>query len=325
MQKVSMLRSERLLGVAALAIITIVGVVAAALYVSPPNKRIVSFYTTDAASIRAGDTVRIAGIVVGTVKDLSLEPDQVRVRASVDRDAFIGDQSQVQVRMLTVVGGYYVTIVPIGRAPLGARSIPKERVTMPYSLIEALADTTRLTEHIAQKPIKESIDQLQQALQGTNVDSVAAVLNAGNSVAETLDRQRGQLSKILDMSDEYIERLANYRDRLQEYIRKISILEESLVLYGKGFAAALGGLSPVVQAIKPGIIDLYFTHREDFEEKVRAIIGDLRTIDSRNGMLVRLLGRIHDRMERALDRQNNFIRPELLATDVCIPVHGSPC
>jgi len=40
---------------------------------------------------------------------------------------------------------------------------------------------------------------------------------------------------------------------------------------------------------------------------------------------VRVLGRIHDRMERALDRQNNFIRPELLATDICIPVHGSPC
>ena len=46
---------------------------------------------------------------------------------------------------------------------------------------------------------------------------------------------------------------------------------------------------------------------------------------SRNGVLVRLLGRIHDRMERALDRQNNFVRPELLATDICIPVHGSPC
>ena len=120
------------------------------------------------------------------------EPDQIRVRASVNRDAFVGDQSQVQVRMLTVVGGYYVTIVPLGNAPLGTRPIPKERVTMPYSLIQALSDTTKITEHVAPKPIKESIDQLQQGLRGTNVDSVAAVLNAGNSIADTLDRQRGR-------------------------------------------------------------------------------------------------------------------------------------
>ena len=61
---------------------------------------------------------------MGTVKDLSLETDQVRVRASVDRDAFVGDQSQFEVRMLTVVGGYYVTINSLGDVPLGSRPIP---------------------------------------------------------------------------------------------------------------------------------------------------------------------------------------------------------
>jgi phospholipid/cholesterol/gamma-HCH transport system substrate-binding protein len=323
-QQVNSMRSQRFWGAAALVIAAIVCVVVAFLYTSPPNQRIVTFDTDDAASVRPGDTVRIAGVVVGTVKDLSLEPDQIRVRATVNRDAFVGDQSQVQVRMLTVVGGYYVTIVPLGNAPLGTRPIPKERVTMPYSLIRALTDTTKITQHVAPKPIKESIDQLQQGLRGTNVDSVAAVLNAGNSIADTLDRQRGELSEILQLSDEYIDRLTNYRDRLQEYIRKVAILEESAVLYGASLADASIGLGAVVQSLGP-VIDFYFTHRDDFLEKVRGILGDMRTIASRNGMVVRLLGRIHDRMERALDRQNNFIRPELLATDICIPVHGSPC
>ena len=263
MQQVNAMRSQRFWGAAALAVITIVGVVVALLYVNPPNRRIVTFYTDDAASVRPGDTVRIAGVIVGTVKDLSLEPDQIRVRASVERDAFLGDQSQVQVRMLTVVGGYYVTIIPLGKAPLGTRTIPKERVTMPYSLMQALTDTTKITEHVTPKPIKESIDELQQGLRGTNVDSVAAVLNAGNSIADTLDRQRGQLSKILQLSDEYIDRLTNYRDRLQEYIRKIAIVEESLILYGEGFADAISGIGAVVDSLKP-VVDLYFTHRQDF-------------------------------------------------------------
>ena len=324
-RRISPVRSERFWGIAALVMITIVSVVVALLYAAPPNRQIVSFYTDDAASIRPGDTVRIAGIVIGTVKDLSMEPNQVRVRASVDRDAFVGDQSQVQVRMLTVVGGYYVTIVSLGRSPLGTRAIPKERVTMPYSLMQTLADTTKITEQVAPKPIRESIDQLQQGLRGPNVDSVAAVLNAGNSIADTLERQRGQLSKILELSDEYIDRLANYRDRLQDYIRKIAIVEQALILYGKSFGDAQAGIGAIVEAVRAGLTDLYYSHRADFLEKAQGILGDLRTIQSRNGAIVRLLGRIHDRMERALDRQNNFIRPELLATDICIPIHGSPC
>lgn len=324
MQQVNPLVRQRFWGVVTLAIITIVGLVAAFLHTSPPNQRIVTFYTDDAASIGPGDTVRIAGIVVGTVKELSLEPNQIRVRASVNRDAFVGDQSQIQVRMLTIVGGYYVTIIPLGNTPLGTHPIPKERVTMPYNLMQALTDTTKITEHVAPKPIKENIDQLQQGLRGTNVESVTAVLHAGNSIADTLDRQRGQLSEILALSDEYIDRLTNYRGVLQNYIRKVAILEESLILYGKSFGDALTGIGAIVQSLG-GVVDLYYTHREDFLEKVRGILGELRTITSRNGGVVRVLGRIHDRMERALDRQNNFIRPELLATDICIPVHGSPC
>jgi phospholipid/cholesterol/gamma-HCH transport system substrate-binding protein len=325
MREVNLQRSQRVWGLAVIAVIAIVGLVVAYLYTSPPNRRTISFFTDDAASIRAGDTVRVAGIVVGTIKDLALENDQVHVRASVSSDAFIGDQTQVQVRMLTVVGGYYATLIPLGRAPLGNRTIPKERVTMPYSLIRALTDTTAITEHVASKPIKESIDQLQQGLRGTNIESITTLLNAGNAITDTLDKQRGQLSKILNMSDEYLDRLAKYKGRLQEYLRKIAILEETLILYGKAFGDSLLGIGAIVESVKSGLTDFYFPHRDDFLEKVRGILGDLRTIDARNGAFVRVLGRLHDRIERALGRQNNFPRPDLLATDICIPVHGSPC
>ncbi|MET4426868.1 MlaD family protein [Mycolicibacterium sp. 624] len=325
MQQVNTVRRERLWGATLVAIVAIIGIVAGAIYVSPPDEKIVTFYTDDAASIRPGDTVRIAGIVVGDVKDLAIEPSQIRVRTSVKRDAFVGDQSQVQVRMLTVVGGYFVTIIPLGDAELGARPIPKERVTMPYSLVETLADTTKITDDVAPQPIKDSLDQLQQGLTGSNTDSVSAVLDAANSIVNTMDRQRGQISKILRMSDEYVQTLTDYRGQLQEYIRKIAILEGTLVLYGKSFADALQGIGAVVQAAKYGLLKMYFTNRKDFLDRMEGILTEFRTIQSRNGVMVRVLGRVHDRMERAIGNQNTYIRPELLATDICVPVHGSPC
>ena len=47
--------------------------------------------------------------------------------------------------MLTVVGGYYVSILSLGDKPLGAKPIPLERVRMPYNLMRTLADATKLT------------------------------------------------------------------------------------------------------------------------------------------------------------------------------------
>jgi virulence factor Mce-like protein len=303
--------------------VTILGVVAATLYVSPPGNKIVTFYTDDASSITPGITLRIAGITVGKIKDLSIEPEQVRVRATVEGSAFVGDQSDVQVRMLTVVGGYYVNIDSLGDSPLGDRAIPRERVTMPYSLIRSLTDATKITEGVKTAPINQSLDQVQQGLTGSNIESISSIVDAGTKLTDTLDQQRGQLSAILNLSDEYIEHLSNYRVQFQELIQKIAILEQTLVLYGKGFAAALQGLGEIGQRAVVPLGVFYTKHRDKFLAKFIHWQQVVRTWADRSGLVVRILRRTRDRMERTLGSQD--APPELLATDLCIPLPESPC
>jgi phospholipid/cholesterol/gamma-HCH transport system substrate-binding protein len=318
-----LLRNPMLLGVTALVMVAMLAVTAAAVYVSPPNQRSVLFYTDDAASVRPGDDVRIAGITVGKVEDLAIEADQVKVRATVDKDAFVGDQSQIQVRMLTVVGGYYVNLVSLGNKPLGQQPIPLQRVTMPYNLMKTLADSTKVTEHVDPKPIRESLDEIQAGLKGANVDTLTSVIKAGDALTETIDRQRGQVSQILNLSDEYIESLANYRDKLKELVSNISILEQTLVLYGKGFGSAMSGMGDIGDAFLAPFGKFWVNHREEFIQKVREWQNRVRRWVDNNSRLVPRLRRIRDKIERVLDAQN--ARPELLATDLCIPMPGSPC
>ena len=316
------LRDPRLWGASTLAIVTVLGLVAAMVYVSPPGNRIVTFSTDDASSITPGITVRIAGITVGKIKDLSIEPDQVRVRATVEGSAFVGDQSNVQVRMLTVVGGYYVNIDSLGDTPLGDRVIPRDRVTMPYSLIRALADATNVTERVQTAPINQSLNEVQQGLAGPNLESISSIVDAGTKLTDTLDRQQGQMTAILNLSDEYIQHLSNYRGQLKQLIEKISILEQTLVLYGKGFAGALQGMGNVMQGI--GTVGVfYMNHRDKFLAKFIHWQQIVRTWADRSGLVVRILRRTRNRMERTLDAQN--APPELLATDLCIPLPASPC
>lgn len=322
MQSVKVSRHPLMWGTGAIVVAIAAALVATLLYTEPPNQKIVTFYTTDAASIHRGDEVRIAGITVGKVSDLALESHQVRVQARVDSSAFIGDQSQIQVRMLTVVGGYYVNLVSLGDAPLGAQPIPVQRVTMPYSLIKTLTDATKITENIHPQPIKDSLDQLQQGLSGPNVEAISAVIDAGNSLISTIDKQRGQLSAILNMSDEYILSLRNFGDELKQIVRKVAILEQTLIVYSKGFAVAITGVGNIIQVLGQ-LGGFYVNHRDKVLEKIRDWQKKAQYWDDHAGVIVRTLRLVRNKIERVVDAQN--APPELLATDLCIPVPGSPC
>lgn len=317
------LRSPVSWGVAAMSVAAVIGLVLTYIYYNPPSQRqIVSFYTDDVNSIRVGDEVRMAGIKVGTVSALKLEPSQVLVTAKIEDDAFVGDQSQVDVRMLTVVGGYYVNLSSMGNTPLGHETIPQARVTMPYSLIQTLTDTTKVTENVATMPLNESLNQISEGLSGTNVQVISNTIDAGNALISTVDRQRGQVTKILDLSDEYIRALSNYRDQFAQLVRKIAIVTQTMVIYEKGVSQTLQGLGDVLLALKP-LGDFYETHRLEFTEKVRDYLERGRIFVEQNGLTIRALKRMQNFADRVLNAQN--ADPGLLATDLCVPMPGSAC
>lgn len=322
MQQMKVLRNPTLWGAGMLSVVIAVALAAALLYVNPPAQKFVTFYTQDATSVHPGDQIRIAGISVGKVKDLALESDQVRVRARVDDSAFVGDQSQVQVRMLTVVGGYYVNLVSLGDRPLGKEPIPLERVTMPYNLLRTITDATKITENVNTKPIKKSMDELQNGLGGTNVQVISRIIDAGNSLMSTIDRQRGQVTEILNLSDEYIKSLSNFGDQLKQLVQKIAILEESFVLYHQGWGASIKGMGDIVDAVEP-LLTVYMNHRDDFLFKIRNYQEKARMWADRSGVIERSLRLVRNKIERVLDAQN--APPQLLATDLCMPIPGSPC
>jgi phospholipid/cholesterol/gamma-HCH transport system substrate-binding protein len=316
-------RNQTVWGFGAIAFALAVALVLTYVYYNTPGtSKIVKFYTDDANSIRTGDEIRMAGIKVGTVTDLKLEPSQVLVTAKIDDDAFVGDQSQIDVRMLTVVGGYYVNLASMGSAPLGDATIPLSRVTMPYSLIRALTDTTKITDNVATAPLNESLNQISQGLSGTNVEVISTVIDAGNALISAVDRQRGQVTAILNLSDEYIRALSNYRDKFAALVRKASILTQTLVIYDRGFSGTIQGLGDVLLALKP-VGDMYESHSVEFIEKVRNLLERGRLFTEQNGLTIRALRRVQNTFDRILNAQN--APPGLLATDMCVPIPGSAC
>jgi len=151
------------------------------------------------------------------------------------------------------------------------------------------------------------------------------LLAAGNAITDVMEKQRGQLTTILDLSNEYIHRLDANKSLLEYLISRVAILEQALVLYGKGFGEALEGLGDIGKRALTPLGDFYMPRRDDFLARVKGILGEIQAIADRNGLVVRVLRRIRGRLEGTLAAQNNGMPPELFATDLCFPTEGNRC
>src|ERR1700722_20259164 len=66
----------------------------------------------DASRLKNGDSVRVAGIDVGTVNDISLQPDKnLVIKFDGDRIAVLTDATKAAVRYLNLVGDRYLNLV----------------------------------------------------------------------------------------------------------------------------------------------------------------------------------------------------------------------
>src|SRR5690606_34319678 len=99
---------------------------------------------------------------------------------------------------------------------------------------------------------------------------------------------RGQVSAILNLSNEYLQDVNNYKDELKDLIRKISIIEQSLTLYSKGLARAMAGFGDIMDGLSPVFI-FYQNHRDKALVKIRDWLEKSRMWSERNGVVVRAL------------------------------------
>ena len=84
---------------------------------------------TDVSRLKPGQTVRVAGIRVGTVNSVSLRPDKkVLVKFDADRNVVLTTGTRAVVRYLNLVGDRYLELVDgPGSTKRAAARVPRSR------------------------------------------------------------------------------------------------------------------------------------------------------------------------------------------------------
>ncbi|MFX0578482.1 MlaD family protein [Nocardia nepalensis] len=313
------------LGTAVFGVVMAIVIATIVLYAHPLGRRAVSFETADAAALQGGEDVRVAGMSIGKVGKVVLGQDLVRITMQVRDDVFVGKDSRVEVRMLTPVGGYYVTIIPIGTSSLGNQVISSDHVSMPYSIADVLQEAPAVTDKVEGDTVHGDLAQVAAGLQH-NPGSVASVISGLDSIAQIMAKQREQIRTTLDLASEYSGKFNESRDLIFQFLRDLNTVVATYNINRAGFNETYQLLGDTVLRLVPE--EQYFLdHKQDLRAAVDQLKQAISNFQGSAGPTIDQLTALRDQITAWLgpDGIARLGGGQILASQICLPVPGQVC
>jgi phospholipid/cholesterol/gamma-HCH transport system substrate-binding protein len=203
----------------------------------------------DGGGLAAGNDVRIAGMKVGTVKEVSLQGKNALVTFSLDGTAQLGSQTTAHIRTGTVLGARILTLESAGAGTLRQLDvIPLSRTSSPYSLTEALDDLTTNTAGTNTDAINQSLDTLSVTLdqiapqlgpmfegltrssQALNErdQTLADLLRSARDVSGILSERSQQVNTLILNANDLLDVLAQRRAAIVDLLQNTSAVAKQL-------------------------------------------------------------------------------------------------
>jgi phospholipid/cholesterol/gamma-HCH transport system substrate-binding protein len=186
---------------------------------------------TDASRVKSGDSVRVAGIRVGTVDDVVLLADQtVKVAFDVDRTIGLTTGTKAMVRYLNLVGDRYLELVD---GPGSTRQLPAGS-QIPIDRTEPAVDLDML------------LGGLWPVIRGLNPQDVNALTAA---LIEAFQGQDVTLDSLLDKTSSFSAAVADTSQTIQQLIDNLKTVLGALSNQGSQFSAAIDRLEKLISGL----------------------------------------------------------------------------
>jgi phospholipid/cholesterol/gamma-HCH transport system substrate-binding protein len=171
---------------------------------------------SEAGGLKVNDEVRIAGVRVGQVREITLDGNSVKVEFQVDEGAHFGPQSQANIRVQTMLGSMYVDIDPEGTGQLPEDgTIPKARTTAPYDVVEAFTGLANTSERIDTGQLSKSLNTMANFMKDTP-EEVQASLRGLSRLSRTVASKDAELNTLLQNTEDVSRVLADRNEQLSK-------------------------------------------------------------------------------------------------------------
>jgi phospholipid/cholesterol/gamma-HCH transport system substrate-binding protein len=185
----------------------------------------------DASRLEAGDTVRVAGIRVGTVNDVSLDADRkVVVKFDTDRNIRLTTGTKAAIRYLNLVGDRYLELIDTP----GSTKILAKGAQIPEGQTAPALDLDLL------------LGGLKPVIQGLNPQDVNALTS---SLIQILQGQGGTLESLFSKTSSFTNGLADNNQVIEQLIGSLRDVLDTLSKDGDEFSGAIDKLDQLIKGL----------------------------------------------------------------------------
>lgn len=210
----------------------------------------------EAAGIKQGDPVRVSGLTVGRVGEVSLEGEGVLVEFGLTETGIeLGKETTAEVSVETVLGDKALVLTSQGGGTLaeGAR-IPIERASVPYEVTDALADLQQETEEIDVDRVATALETVAGTLEGATPELGNAITGMSR-LSQTISSRDDSLRSLLANADQFSDVLADRSGDLTALMKDGNVLFTELLKRRNDITALLENLSSMAIELRGLVAD----------------------------------------------------------------------
>ncbi len=256
------------------------------------DKMEVVAYFEDSAGLFVGNDVGILGVVVGKIKSIEPDGEQVKVTMEVDDDYKVPADAGAVVVARSVATDRYVELTPVyskGPTLEDGDEIAIERTRAPVDFDQVLASLNEFATGIAgskkaTRAIARFIDQGTAALKG-NGPLINQTIHALQEGVNGIHGQRDNIASTLRSLDVLLAAVSANESTAREFIRQVTDAADLLADERENFATALRSLDDAVTVVARFAVD----NREQIVEALDGSTRLMRTILEKQRNLTEIL------------------------------------
>ncbi len=178
----------------------------------------------DVSRLKGGDTVRVAGIRVGTVRSVSLRPDKtVLVKFDADRNIVLTSGTRAAVRYLNLTGDRFLELVDgpgsTKTQPPGSE-IPVARTAPALDLDLLLGGLKPVIQGLNPRDVNALTSSLLEIFQGEG-GTLESVLSKTSSFSNTLAANNQVIEQLIDHLNTVVATIAKDGDKFSQTVDRL--------------------------------------------------------------------------------------------------------
>lgn len=230
---------------------------------------------------KAGDDVRVAGISLGRVRSVSLAGDHVEIAFSLDSKVHVGRDSRVVVKLLTPIGGRYLSVEPKGSGSAAGHLIARDHTKVPYDLSDTFEALPPALQNFDVHKMQDAITKLAAAFDQQPV-ALNQILSSTNSLSAIVLARKQQLQRAFDTLMTYVDVISKKLGHLQtvgqhilDVYQIVAANRESMILALANLREAFDGITPAADFFnQPGTLLAFHQAYDMIDKAVANLVQD---------------------------------------------------